>query len=353
MQIDHIDHYILTRRQHSDWVTDMRDYESTHVADVGGFIEKIFPDDMFDFDVADLCGRLLKRSDLVGKSKKWKLPRTTKSNPQRAEIALFFNEVGEAIRKLTGATRAATLWKPRHANGQNTRDLPDSKRKPDVYLVEISEDQRESWGLVMAVLKLKTWDEHGPQNVLAEMCRYARWVFMTQSHRRYILGASLVNDFLRLGLWSRSGVIASQKFNIHKKPELFVRVVAGFLFADLERLGVDTSSLWTINVNEDKYEMIKRIDGKICGLPGRGTTCYLVRDVKDGKEYVVKDAWVDDSQAIKEYEIMEEVRGCEYVAELVQYECMRADGTAHFYEYLVEECETEDGRKERWQTDEK
>lgn len=67
-----------------------------------------------------------------------------------------------------------------------------------------------------------------------------RDVFATQPTRRFIHGFMLLGSTVKLWVFDRSGPYRSGIFNIHRKPEQFIRAIAGYTMLSDEELGLDT-----------------------------------------------------------------------------------------------------------------
>ena len=75
---------------------------------------------------------------------------------------------------------------------------------------------------------------------LVQLAGYAREVFRSQPDPRFVPGFTICGSVMRLWVFDRSGVFSSEKFDINKEPERFVKVIAGYaLMADAE-LGLNT-----------------------------------------------------------------------------------------------------------------
>lgn len=143
--------------------------------------------------------------------------------------------------------------------------------------------------------------------------------------------------------FDRSGVQYSRLFNIHRKPEIFIRLILG-LFTSQERLlGLDDSVQWTTSPDGTKasgfvrtvgpntvattYELVTGESPLVRGnLLGRGTTCWTVKNDR-GERLIIKDYWVADSpdeSRPSEFDLLEEAKGLHGVCEMVSYEDNRA-----------------------------
>lgn len=126
---------------------------------------------------------------------------------------------------------------------------------------------------------------------------------MYQPSRRFVYGFSLSRETFQLFLFDRSGPVQSSRVNIHRDAKVFVGVVRLLSDPDLSTLGFDPAIFWDKNeryveVNFKVEECLKVMKFKIehilfraRGLYGRGTVCWIVRDLKSGNRVVMKDSW--------------------------------------------------------------
>ncbi|KAH9203194.1 hypothetical protein DL95DRAFT_472613 [Leptodontidium sp. 2 PMI_412] len=111
---------------------------------------------------------------------------------------------------------------------------------------------------------------------------------------------------MRLWVFDRSGPYNSEKFDIHKEPERFVKVLAGYAMMSDAELGLNT---FIKRDGNGKYIVTRDLrisleDKPIASTKAivcRGTTCYRGR--RPGStdwEYVVKFAWPSDKRQREE-----------------------------------------------------
>ncbi|KAL1973895.1 hypothetical protein VTN31DRAFT_5455 [Thermomyces dupontii] len=105
-------------------------------------------------------------------------------------------------------------------------------------------------------------------------------------------------------VFDRSGCYSAGPFNIHKQPERFIRVIAGYTVMDEEQLGLDT---FIKRDGDGQFVRFKHEGGEVQfevqrtplirqrAIVSRGTTCFLSRkrNSKDW-EYVTKFSWTPD-----------------------------------------------------------
>ncbi|KAF8801518.1 hypothetical protein BYT27DRAFT_7226747 [Phlegmacium glaucopus] len=108
-------------------------------------------------------------------------------------------------------------------------------------------------------------------------------------------------------LFDRSGEIRAQWH--YTSQESYARLIAGLAYGEEGLLGYDLSLERDLHGNVEKlrmknewYSVIKVVFSNDV-LRGRATVCWLV--MKDGKQLVVKDTWVDVERQYKEREFLE------------------------------------------------
>jgi Fungal protein kinase len=67
-----------------------------------------------------------------------------------------------------------------------------------------------------------------------------REVFGSQPERRFVPGFTICGSLMRLWVFDRSGPYDSKKFDIHKEPERFIMVIAGYALMTDAELGLNT-----------------------------------------------------------------------------------------------------------------
>ena len=65
-------------------------------------------------------------------------------------------------------------------------------------------------------------------------------VFGSQPDRQFVPSFTICRSVMRLWLFDRSGLYSSEKFDIHKEPERFVRVITGYALITNAELGLNT-----------------------------------------------------------------------------------------------------------------
>ncbi|OBT60889.1 hypothetical protein VE03_09937 [Pseudogymnoascus sp. 23342-1-I1] len=153
---------------------------------------------------------------------------------------------------------------------------PLADRKLDFFLAPADSailNGEHDWSNVLVIREHKqNADEDGSLKTLLQLAGYAREVFGSQPDRRFVPGFTIYGSVMRLWVFDRSGPYSSEKFDIHKEPERFIQVIAGYaLMTDAElglntyigRDGISTSST-TISSSRQK----RKRDGFVNGSGG-------------------------------------------------------------------------------------
>ncbi|KAI9655951.1 MAG: hypothetical protein M1829_000461 [Trizodia sp. TS-e1964] len=150
------------------------------------------------------------------------------------------------------------------------------------------------------------------KDLLLQLGRYVREVFIAQPTRRFIHGFFIHGTSLELWVFDRSGPYSSGSFDIHKEPERFIHAIAGYLLMDDEDLGLDTYikrnldqmsiSIKPIGKNKKKKLLLDRIPlSKQGAIVCRGTSCYKTINTK----FVVKFSWAAPKHLSSELDLLE------------------------------------------------
>ena len=158
-----------------------------------------------------------------------------------------------------------------------------------------------------------------------QLARYARNVFSAQPRRQCVHGFILSHTKMELHVFDRSGTFCSEPFDIHKEPERFVRVIAGYAMMSNEELGLDTfierkgEKEFVTVVDESGKDQRLQLDSRPiarqAAIVGRGTSCYPTVDGKG----VAKFSWVSASRTPTEPDLLAlaHERGVEGVPHLI------------------------------------
>ncbi|KAH9205216.1 hypothetical protein DL95DRAFT_528943 [Leptodontidium sp. 2 PMI_412] len=214
----------------------------------------------------------------------------------------------------------------------------EADRKLDIFLTPADatlSGGEHNWSTVLVIGEHKqNPDEDRSIKTLVQLAGYAREVFGSQPDRRFVPGFTLCGSLMRLWVFDRSGPFSSEKFDIHKEPERFVKVIAGYALMSDAELGLNT---FIKRDGNGKYIVARDVrisleDKPIASTKAivcRGTTCYRGRrlDSKDW-EYVVKFAWPSDKRQ-REGRLLKlaKERGVTGVAEWFHHDQVDIDGS--------------------------
>ena len=104
-------------------------------------------------------------------------------------------------------------------------------RKLDIFLSSTSTLPKgeHDWSNVLVIGEHKSnLNEGHSVKTLVELVGYAREVFGSQRDRRFVPGFTICGSVMWLWVFDRSGVYSSEKFDINKGPERFVKVIASY-----------------------------------------------------------------------------------------------------------------------------
>ena len=214
---------------------------------------------------------------------------------------------------------------------ESTSDLTggEARRQLDVFTKRrgIENNGKHNWRDVRVVgeLKQSKWEL---KKILLQLARYMRDVFTAQPTRRFIHGFFLHNTIMELWVFDRSGPYSSGEFNIHEKPEKFIKAITGYALMDDEELGLDTFAelkdkgrYITISTDATGKKRRMQLDeapfvrqrAVVC----RGTTCFRSSE----QSSVVKFSWTSDKRPPEADHLrLACEKGVEGIAKLIGYQ---------------------------------
>ncbi|KAA1475370.1 hypothetical protein DENSPDRAFT_873979 [Dentipellis sp. KUC8613] len=132
------------------------------------------------------------------------------------------------------AVSASATVSPTSGSGGTQPSNPEEKTE---RLIDIW------WQRVHCLVELKVQnDAKSTYDATRQLFSYMRQVFREQINRRFVIGLVLCGSHMTVWLCDKAGVIGtSTPFNIHRSPELFIRVIAGMSLMKYEELGWDTT----------------------------------------------------------------------------------------------------------------
>ncbi|APA16230.1 hypothetical protein sscle_16g110000 [Sclerotinia sclerotiorum 1980 UF-70] len=120
----------------------------------------------------------------------------------------------------------------------------EADRKLDIFLTPADAvllHGEHDWSNVLVIGEHKqNPDDDGSTKTLVQLAGYAREVFGSQPERRFVPGFTICGSMMRLWVFDRSGLYNSEKFDAHKEPERFIRVIAGYALMTDAELGLNT-----------------------------------------------------------------------------------------------------------------
>lgn len=226
---------------------------------------------------------------------------------------------------------------PRHYySTTNPKDLlgAEAQRQIDLFVKRNnaqSLDIAHNWMDVEVIGELKA-SNRDRKGTLLQIGRYVRDVFSCQPTRRYVHAFTICGREMEVWVFDRSGCYSPGPFDIHKEPERFIQVIAGYTMMNEEELGLDT---YSEQVGESRFMHVEQ-EGAGCrkklqlestpftrqrAIVCRGTSCYLTKDPEsDDWCYVTKFSWTSNRRK-PEADLLglAHSRGVEGIAELIGY----------------------------------
>ncbi len=218
-----------------------------------------------------------------------------------------------------------------YCTSESSKDLTgaEARRQLDIFIKQKSNASGtiHNWKDVQVIGEHQKSNSKDFKPLLLQLGRYMRNVFTAQPTRRFIHGFFLSGTTMELWVFDRSGPYSSGEFDIHKEPEQFIRVIAGYAMMSDEELGLDTfverdEEDRFITITEDvtgKEKRLQLMSSPIViqrGIVCRGTNCYRSKDLA----HVVKFSWTSDKRS-PEADHLRSARekGVKGVAKLLSY----------------------------------
>jgi hypothetical protein len=224
-----------------------------------------------------------------------------------------------------------------HTSANKVLRGSEADRKLDIFLTYADvalPNSEHDWSNVLVIGEHKqNPDEDRSAKTLVQLAGYAREVFGSQPERRFIPGFTICGSIMRLWVFDRSGPYNSEKFDIHKEPERFITVIAGYTLMTDAELGLNTfikrdGTSKYIVAQDVKISLEDKPIASTKAIVCRGTLCYRGR--RPGSmdwEYVVKFAWPSDKRQ-REGELLKlaKERGVTGIAMWFNHEQITIDG---------------------------
>ncbi|KAJ2915533.1 hypothetical protein MD484_g4878, partial [Candolleomyces efflorescens] len=178
---------------------------------------------------------------------------------------------------------------------------------------------------------------------LAHLKDWAKNIFIAQPNRFFVRCMVLTESQGQIFHFDRSGVQYTRLLDIHREPEIFVRLILGLLTTRERVLGLDDTVQWTTSPNGERVSGFVKTVGPNAvpvtyelvvaekplfrsNLLGRGTTCWTAKNDR-GETLIIKDYWVlesSDGNQSSEFDLLEEVKGLHGICQMICYEDNRA-----------------------------
>lgn len=182
----------------------------------------------------------------------------------------------------------------------------EAQRELDLIIKPRSKakDSKHDWQDALAIRELKQL--HCPaafKKYIIQLSRYMRDIFTAQRTRRFIHGFLLEGHSMELWNFDRSGPYSSGPFDIHQKPDWFIRALTGYAWMTDDELGLDTcikrgTGRRFLNIPKDAsgpsetIELEKNPFFRQRAIVCRGTSCHRTKD----RKHVVKLSWTSDQR---------------------------------------------------------
>ncbi|CAG7555255.1 unnamed protein product [Fusarium equiseti] len=133
----------------------------------------------------------------------------------------------------------------------------------------------------------------------------AHQVFKAQSARCFVHGFLFRGTTLELWVFDRSGAYSSERLDLAEKPDLLVRILAGYTLMSDEEVGFNTfvkalapaSDRYVTLDRRDKLYLRPEVIASADYIVGPGTTCYVASTSTTGKpDTVIKFSWREDEE---------------------------------------------------------
>ncbi|KAG2127313.1 uncharacterized protein EDB93DRAFT_1257066 [Suillus bovinus] len=212
-------------------------------------------------------------------------------------------------------------------------------QKPDLSLFDFALlKEKKSWANVLAFM------EHTSSDLSKNRGLAVYWgsaikaylIMREQPWCRFVLVYSICANMLRSHYFDHSGIIISLPFNIHKSPGsiCLCDALAALTLPDNHYLGLDPTihmchaacngthvnladgAIGWVEDNKKNVYSIMAVLWKSHGFFCRGTVCYHVRN-KEGKEYALKDCWVEESWGMHKPTVLRMLKGVPNIVELI------------------------------------
>ena len=317
---------------------DIQNDSDTYIDDINDLLSEtkgIFPNSKLPFHPTEELLRNLSLYDT--KLGKWKIPelprrsevkqgeKKPKQIPPEKYIADFLNKICSDMATHQNVTRIRD-WNSNFCN--NVLEGSPIVRKTDIILVDIPSLCSITWTSVRAVTEVTT-QESEPKRISNTVTDKSYIILTTQPDRVFVPILSFwstTNNFcVRLTVTDRQGQLRSQSLRIgapwRQTDSLnFIRLLIGLCFAPKPVIGYDPTiqtndcnEVTSIICDNKQFNVINSIF-ESQSLVGRATRVWEVEF--ENRRYILKDAWVEASRPVPEFEILKVLDGIKGVPQL-------------------------------------
>jgi hypothetical protein len=240
------------------------------------------------------------------------------SEPQ---FATFLNTICKAITAASGQ-QALREWDAKYCN---TPLLGSPiQRKPDVVLLDRDFKGVPTWGHVHAVAEL-TMSSNEHHRIIRTVTDKTYIMLGVQPNRIFVpIFSAWGGSKFRLTVTDRQGQLRTTTLDIRdglRRADLrtLIHILVGLCFGSDRAMGYDNTMIMgrdgveAISCAGMKFKVIKLIFASQ-SLIGRATRVWEVE--YNGRRYILKDAWIEQSRPVSEAEHLKKVAGVTGVPEL-------------------------------------
>jgi Fungal protein kinase len=305
-----------------------------HVVDTDtNFIAYFFPSTRLPFPIDDALLAKLSTSHTTDAGKIPAIWSTT-LNSQRGlpqvcteqSITDWLNNIGKAMAHASGHA-IRRVWS--HRNCNKPPDGSNIKRKPDIILIDkvyhsilnSTPHTSSDWNFIQSFCEV-TSQEKTSTRITDTINAKSYVLFATQHNRRFVVAMSFTgNGKFRLTVTDREGQVRLGETSLSGKRHniAFFTIIAFLMFGNDSDIGLDptievdsTGKVCAIVVDKKRFEVFQLIHS-VETLIGRATKVWIVSF--EGKLYILKDSWIQDSHVESEVSFLErmsvpELEGC-------------------------------------------
>ena len=269
----------------------------------------VFPDNMLPFPITK---KLIKAIS-------YSVPQSR----TEASMAAWLNGIADELANYTKVP-VVRKWDACMKNtvvlGSNIQRKPDLVVVPKDFSTDLCDnDNRPHWKSFHAYTEVTSQSIQWRLNETTWQKSFV--MFDAQPTRRFIPNLTFNDKNAILFVCDRAGVVHSKPLPLSKSKKELLRLIAGFAFAQEYVLGYDETmkgsgdAITAITINGEEFTVIKRVF-RSSTMRGRATQCWHVRSA-DGKEYIIKDSWIDTRRQLNEIDILREISDVVNVPTLV------------------------------------